>query len=56
MKIAELIILAENKLASLNQSVATATTKGDAAALPALEAEIIETQDTLAVVRSQGAA
>lgn len=47
MKIAELITLAENKLMALNQSIATATAKGDADALAALETEATETQATL---------
>lgn len=47
MKIAELITLAENKLMALNQSIATATAKGAAAALAALETEAAETQTTL---------
>ena len=52
MKIAELITLAENKLATLNQAIATATSKGDAEALTRLGAEVAETQDTLDDLRT----
>lgn len=52
MKIEELITLAENKLMALNQSIATATAKGDTAALAALETEAAETQATLDDLRT----
>jgi hypothetical protein len=51
MKISDLITLAENKLAVLNQAVADAILRGEADALPALEAKVIETQNTLNFLR-----
>lgn len=51
MKIIELITLAENKLMALNQAIATATSMGDAEALPRLDAEVAETQATLGALR-----
>ena len=54
MKIAELIVLAEHKLATLNQATATAQASGDADALGRLEAEVAETQATLDELRDLG--
>lgn len=51
MKISELIALAENKLAMLNQAVSDAILRGEAEALPALEAKVMETQNTLDFLR-----
>lgn len=51
MKISELISLAENKLATLNQAIATAQAKGDADAIARLDAEVVETQETLDELR-----
>lgn len=51
MKIAELITLAENKLAALNQAVSTATAVGDVERLTPLLLEIIDTQTTLDELR-----
>ncbi len=51
MKIEELITVAENKLAALNNAMATAVSKGDAEAIVRLENEVAETQATLDVLR-----
>lgn len=52
MKIAELITLAENKLAALNQAVSTATAVGDVERLAALTLEVEETQAALDELRA----
>ena len=51
MKIPELITLAENKLATLNQAVSDATIRGEADTISALEEKVIETQKTLDFLR-----
>lgn len=51
MKMSELMTLAENKLAVLNQAVSDAIVRGEVEALPALEAKVIETQSTLDSLR-----
>lgn len=56
MKIAELITLAENKLADLNRAVATATAKGDAGALAELSSEVSDTEATLMALKGGAAA
>ena len=56
MKIAELITLAENKLADLNREVATATAKGDAGALAELSSEVSDTEATLMALKGGAAA
>lgn len=53
MKIEELITVAENKLATLNNDMATAVAKGDADAIMRLENEVAETQATLDTLRSE---
>ena len=52
MKIIELITLAENKLAALNQAMATAHRTGNVGAIPEIENEIAETQATLDELRN----
>jgi len=47
MTIAQLITLAANRLAALNNARATAVALGEIAALDALDADIAETQATL---------
>lgn len=51
MKIAELITLAESKLAALNTAIATATAIGDVEELKRLVASSDETQATLDKLR-----
>lgn len=54
MTIAELLTLASNRLATLNQAHATAVALGNVERMAALEAEIVETQSTLDALRSLG--
>ena len=48
MTIAELISLAQARLAHLNNRMASATMAGDVAAMAVLEQSIAETEDTIA--------
>jgi hypothetical protein len=48
MTIAELIALAQARLAHLNNRMASATAAGDASGMAALESAIDETEDTIA--------
>ena len=52
MKIIELITLAENKLAALNQAMATAHRTDNVGAIPEIEIERAETQATLDELRN----
>lgn len=52
MKISELVVLTENKLATLNQAVATARQRGDTEEIARNETEVQETQDTLDKLRA----
>lgn len=51
MTVDDLITLAENKLASLNQRRATAHQIGDSNSIPAIDAEVADTEATLAALR-----
>lgn len=53
MKITDLISVAENKLASLNNEMATAIQRGDTEAISRLEIKVAETQDTLDTLRGK---
>lgn len=52
MTLSEVIQLLSNRLATLNVSRANAFALGDAARVAAIEAEIAETEDTLARIRA----
>jgi hypothetical protein len=54
MTINDVMTLASNRLAALNQAHATAVALGDVQRMAALEAEIVETQSTLDALRSLG--
>ena len=54
MKINELMTLASNRLATLNQAHATAVALGDVQRMAALEVEIVETQSTIDALQSLG--
>lgn len=52
MKIQELIILATNRLASLNNAKATAVALGNISAFDILDSDIAETENTLNYLRA----
>jgi hypothetical protein len=52
MTVIDLITLAQARLAALNTAMATALALGDAASIASLDAEIAETEATLAALRS----
>jgi hypothetical protein len=52
MKIYDLILLAENCLATLNNARATAVSMGQQERLPEIDKKIVETEDTLLQLRS----
>lgn len=52
MKIAELITLAENKLAALNNEMAVAVRLGEVEEITRIDGKITETQSTLDALRS----
>lgn len=52
MTIQKLILYAENRLEFLNIAVATAIQIGDVERLSQLEAEVIETEETLSILRA----
>lgn len=52
MRIVDLIRLVENRLATLNTSMATALSRGDYELVAKLEKEILEVEQTLYILRS----
>lgn len=52
MRIVDLIRLVENRLATLNTSMATAFSRGDYDLVAKLEKEIVEVEQTLYILRS----
>jgi hypothetical protein len=52
MTIDELVVLAQSRLSTLNTQRADAVTRGDVAALARLDAEIAETEHTLAQLQT----
>jgi hypothetical protein len=52
MTVNDLITLAENKLAALNQRRTTAHQLGDTSDMPKIDAEIVDTETTLSSLRA----
>ena len=52
MRIVDLIRLVENRLATLNASMATAFSRGDYELVAKLEEEILEVEQTLYILRN----
>lgn len=55
MRIVDLIRLVENRLATLNTSLATAFSRGDYELVAKLEQEILEVEQTLYILRNNTA-
>lgn len=51
MKIPDLILLAESKLQALNTEMATAASIGNTDEMPRIQAEVDDTEETLAILR-----
>jgi hypothetical protein len=52
MKISDLIILAQNRLSTLNNARASAVATGQSDRVSALDAEIAETEETLVALKA----